>query len=329
MPRRIRLLRKIDERAPVDRLCGDEDIQRLDRNVQQFAVIDLVALGKAFHQHVAATRHRYLVAGKQSGFGGDRDDLAIAHYALDEDALAVGKRLGLGNRLVGGEAFFLDAVAAQFVLAPCRSQSAGLGSACRHLLFIAGALGGNVDPEDLRAKERQYPAGSDRAEKIGDRIGDRYEVQLRLGFLGRHSRCVDRIGGEADRGGNGLRTRQKPGGKSRPVARHDRGDVDPQQAEHGHHHREQGLRQAVRRDAAHELGPDAEADGKQEHDEEDRLHLTGNLDSDLADDDARQKRAGHRAKAEAAKSFALRSSSRSPSVMKIASCGLARRVSTI
>ena len=48
---------------------------------------------------------------------------------------------------------------------------------------------------------------------------------------------------------------------------------------------------------------DAKAHGKQEHDEEDRLHLRGNLDTHLADEDASQQRAGHGAEAETAEAY--------------------------
>jgi hypothetical protein len=53
-------------------------------------------------------------------------------------------------------------------------------------------------------------------------------------------------------------------------------------------------------DAAHELRANAVSDGKQEHQEEDRLHLARDGNVHLADEHAGQQRARHRAKAEAA-----------------------------
>ena len=62
--------------------------------------------------------------------------------------------------------------------------------------------------------------------------------------------------------------------------------------------REDRLRQAILGDAAHELRPDAVADGEQEHEERKRLEGLRDGDPDLPDQDAGQQGGGDRPQAD-------------------------------
>ena len=62
------------------------------------------------------------------------------------------------------------------------------GRADRHLALVAGAFGRDVDAKQLRPEEDEDPAGADRAEEVGDGIGDRDQVKLGLRLFGGHAR---------------------------------------------------------------------------------------------------------------------------------------------
>ena len=61
-----------------------------------------------------------------------------------------------------------------------------------------------------RAEQGDDHRGSDRAEDVGDGIGDRHAVEQVLGFLGRQAEAVDRVGAEAHRRRDRLRARVEP-----------------------------------------------------------------------------------------------------------------------
>ena len=121
-----------------------------------------------------------------------------------------------------------------------------------------------------------------------------------LDLVWRQAKPVERVGGETHRRRDRLRTRQKACAESsvipRDLARH----IDREQAEHRYDHGEDRLRQPVGGDTANELRSHAVTDGEQEHDEEDRLDVRRYDDAQLADQDRGEKRAGNRAKTEAA-----------------------------
>src|SRR5207248_11606659 len=66
------------------------------------------------------------------------------------------------------------------------------------------------------------------------------------------------------------------------------------QAEHALHYREDRLRQAAARNPAHELRPDAVADGEQEHEERKRLERLVDRDADLPNHNGGDKGGGDR-----------------------------------
>ena len=87
-PRRSGVGRRFGQRAPVEVLVREHHVHRFDGNVQEVLVVDLDALAKHVHQHLAPAGDGDDVAGLQHGIGRDLDDCAAAAEALDEDPLA-------------------------------------------------------------------------------------------------------------------------------------------------------------------------------------------------------------------------------------------------
>ena len=114
--------------------------------------------------------------------------VAVAAHALDEQALVAAEPFGRGDGHADDLAALADRVGAQLAGAPGADERWPPWCAARHLALVAGAFVGDVDPEQLRAEEGEDPAGADGAEEIGDGVGDRDQVELGLGLLGRAGR---------------------------------------------------------------------------------------------------------------------------------------------
>ena len=214
----VGLLRGLDQGAVVQLLAGEEHVDRLDRDVEELGVVDLDAFAEHADEDLAATGDRHDVAGLQHRLGGEGHHLAAAAHAFDEQALVAAEPFGGRDGQAGDLALVADGVGAQLAGA-AGADEGGLRRAARHLALVAGALGGDVDAEQLRAEEGEDPAGADGAEEVGDGVGDRDQVELGLGLLGREAGLVDRVGGEADRRRDGLRAgheaRRRGRGRSR------------------------------------------------------------------------------------------------------------------
>ena len=187
---------------------------------------------------------------------------------------------------------------AQLELVPGRAGTAGFLLAAV-LLLIPLARRLKIDAKERRAEQRQNNGGSDGSENVGDGVGDRHRIQYFLGFLGRQAEAVDRIGRQAHRRRDRLRSGIEPRSRADVVARQLRAEIGGSEAEEADHHGKQRLRKSVLRDAAHELRSNAVADGEQEHQEEDRLERTADRDPKLADDHRRDQRRGDRSKTKA------------------------------
>ena len=224
--------------------------------------------------------------------------MSAAADALDEDALARNERLRFLSRLADDNPVLADLERAQFVSVPGRAGAAGLFRSAM-LRLVALALRLEIDAQEGRAEERQNDRRADRAEDVGHGIGDRHGVEQSLGLLGRQSETVDRVGGETHGRRDRLRTGVQARRRTDIVAGDQGSDVGGKQAEHADDRGEQRLRNAVLRDAAHELRTHPVTDGEQEHEEERRLERRRNRNSELPDDHRGDERRGHRAKAEA------------------------------
>ena len=118
-------------------------------------------------------------------------------------------------------------------------------------------------------------------------------------MVGGQARSIDGVRRQPHRRGDGLRTRVEARRIAEIVAGHFRDHDGGNQAEHALDHREERLRHAVLGDAAHELRPDAVADGEQEHEERKRLERLVDRDADLPNHHAGDQGGGHRSQADA------------------------------
>ena len=181
------------------------------------------------------------------------------------------QRLGFLRRLADNRPVVADAERAQLELMPGGTGTADLLLAavlllvtlCRPLRDRCRAAAGPMQRDDDR--------GADRAEDIGDGVGDRHRIEELLGLFRRKAEAVDRVGRKTHRRRNRLRTRIEPRGGTDVVAGQFGGEIGADQTEHADHRGIDRLRKSVRRDAAHELRSDRVADGEQEHQEEERL----------------------------------------------------------
>ena len=282
------------QRFSVDVLVGHIDVDAFDRHGQQFPIVDFLgARTEKTDQHFAAAGHGHDVPGVDHGVCRGIQDLPVLPNTLDEHTLVRNQRLGFLCRLADNRSTFLDAKCAKFELVPGRAGTAGFLLAAV-LLLIPFARGLEIDAEERRAKQRQNDGGSDRSENIRDGVGHRHRIQCFLGFLGRQAKAVDGIGRQAHRRGDRLRSGIEPRGRADAITRELGADIGRSQTEKADHDGKQRLRNAVLRDAAHELRSDAVADGEQEHQEKHRLERTADRDPELSDDDRRNQRRGHR-----------------------------------
>ena len=147
-----------------------------------------------------------------------------------------------------------------------------------------------VDAKERRADYRDDDGRADRAENVGDGIGDRHDVQHRLDLVGGQTEAVDRVSAKAHGCGKCLRACIESDGGAKIVAEEFRNPHAHKQAEHALNRREDRLRNAVLRDAAHELRADAVTDGEEEHQEGEGLERSGDRNADLTDDHRRDQR---------------------------------------
>ena len=266
---RRRALRQLGQRLAVHLLAGHVDVDAFGGHRQQLAIVDLFGAGAdQVDQHVAPAGDRHDVARLDHGIGGRLDDL-VRHgeYA--------------GRTPAAREAAPRLRCAVLPTTCPSsRTRNARNSNWCQAvpgppdlllapvLLLVALARGLEIDAEQRRAEQRNDDGRSDRAEDVGHRIGDRHGVQQLLGLLGRQAETVDRVGRKTHRCRDGLRAGIKSRGGA-DVVTGDLGDDDRgDQTEHADHRGKHRLRNAILRDAAHELRSDPVADGEQEHQEE-------------------------------------------------------------
>src|SRR6202035_2799087 len=117
-------------------------------------------------------------------------------------------------------------------------------------------------------------------------------IQCLLGFLGRHTNAVDRVGGQAYRGRDRLRPGIEPRGRADAVTPQLRTKIGCSQTEEAHHDGKQCLWNPVLCDAAHKLWSNAITNGEQEHQEKGGLERTTYLDLKLSDDHRRNQGRG-------------------------------------
>jgi hypothetical protein len=166
------------------------------------------------------------------------------------------------------------------------------------LLFVSRAGGFEVDAEERRAEERDNDGRPDGPEDIRDGIRDRHGIEYGLGLIGRQVQAGDRVGREPHRRRDRLRPGVEPRCRAHVVACELGAEIRRQETEHADDGREQGLRHAVLRDAAHELRADAVADREQEHQEEEGLERARDVDPELPDNDGGDERCRHGAEPE-------------------------------
>src|SRR5215475_4083099 len=103
-------------------------------------------------------------------------DLPIPANTLYKYALVWNQRFGFLWRLADHRSAFLDAEGAQLKSVPSRTGAAEFLLA-PVLLFVAFACCRQINPQERRSYQRQNDRGSDRAENVRDRIGDRHPIQ--------------------------------------------------------------------------------------------------------------------------------------------------------
>ena len=143
--------------------------------------------------------------------------LPLTANTLDEHPVLGKQRFGFLHRLAHNQAPVLDAECAQLELVPGRAGTARFLLAPM-LFLVALARRLEIDAEQGRAEQRENECGSDRAENVGDGVGDRHRVQELLGFLRRQAEAVDRVGRKAHRCRDRLRTGIKPRGGADVIA---------------------------------------------------------------------------------------------------------------
>ena len=270
-PRAPGSARQLGQRLSVDLLAGHVDIDAFYRHRQQLAVVNFLGRGTdQVHQHVAPAGHGHDVPSLDHGIGGRIDDLFATSDTLDEHPLLGKQRLGFLHRLAHDPSSLPDAERAQLELVPGCAGTAQLLLAAV-LLLVALARGLEIDAEQGRAEQGKNNRGPDRAEDVGDGIGDRHRVQELLGLFGRQTEAVDRIGRQAHRRRDRLRTCIEPGGGADVIAGYPGADIGGAQTEQADHRGKQRLRNTVLRDAAYELRSHPVADREQEHQEKGRL----------------------------------------------------------
>ena len=201
--------------------------------------------------------------------------------------------LGLLHRLADDLAADLHAIRAQLELVPGRAGAAGLLlAAVLLLILLAGGL--EVDAKQRRPNQRQNDRGADGSENVADGVGHRHRVQQLLGFLRRQTEAIDRVGRQAHRRRDRLRSGIEPRRRADVIARELCAEIGGAQTEEAYDDGKQRLWKPVLRDAAHELRSDAVTDREQEHQEEERLERTADRDPKLSDDHRRDQGRGHR-----------------------------------
>ena len=261
---------------------GDQDIDRLDGNVEQRLVLDLLGLAEQVDDELAGAGDRDDIAGLQHEVGIGVGNLLAAADTLDQQAAVGHAGFGLRDGPADIGRIRPDDVGAHFPVAPRRQHVLAAGAAA-HLGFILGASLRQIDAEQPRPELGQDDRRADGAEDIGDGVTDRNLVGETLGLIGRQAEPHDLVGGNSDRSRDGLRA----GIQSRRVAEIEAGELRAQvrndQAERQHDQGKADLLRPFARQALEELRPDAVADRKQEQQKEDRLHVRRDGDGQLAD----------------------------------------------
>ena len=262
-------LGQLGERLAVDLLAGHVDVDALDRHVQQLGVVDL--LGAPRRSPSRAPRARRPPRPR-------RPRAARCRRSRPRSCRR-GARAGR-RRARRAPAPRPRRPAGRRPCRPARTRKARTSQRCQAepappISLRRRRRASPRSPctaatrsmrEQLRAEHGDHDRRADGAEHVGHRVRDRHRVEHGLGLRRRGMpEPVDGVGREAHRGGDRLRARVEARRVAEVVA-DELGDHDgDHQAEHALDHREERLRQAVLGDAAHELRPDAVADGEQEH----------------------------------------------------------------
>ncbi|MDT4873810.1 hypothetical protein FQZ97_1090740 [compost metagenome] len=93
------------------------------------------------------------------------------------------------------------------------------------LRLVAFAFRFQVDTHERRTDQGQHDGRSDRAENIGDRIGDRHRIQQPLGLFRCQTETIDRVRSQSHRRGNGLGSGIEPERRADIVAGYLGGDI--------------------------------------------------------------------------------------------------------
>ena len=187
----------MSQRFSVDVLVRHINIDTFDWHRQQFSIINFIGTAtKETYQHFAAPCHRHDVSGVDHSVCHSVQEFPVPPNSLHEHTLVRNQRLRFLARLADDRPAFLHAKRAQLKLVPGRTGAAGFLLAPMYLLIpLARCL--KVDAKERRTNQRQNNGGSDGSENVGDGVGHRHRIQCFLGFLGRQTEAVDRIGRQA------------------------------------------------------------------------------------------------------------------------------------
>ena len=291
---------ELGEGAAVDGRLGDDDIERLGRNIEERPVVhlhesqpDLVHLRD---QLLPSARDGEDVADLHGGRVIRLQDLVAAPHPLDEQARVGRGLLELPDPAPDERRSGLHGVGAILDVPPCgrdRHEPAA------HLLLVPPAFLLEVDAHDAGPDLRQEPGGADDADQIRHGEGDRNAVDERGRVGGWQSQASDGVAGGADGRGLGERAGDDAGGGPGVIAEEPADHIGDEEARGRDDRRQDRLLQAVAPQPAEELRAGPEPDREQEQQEEALLDLARHLDAELADQHAGQQGPGDRAEREA------------------------------
>ena len=184
--------RELSERAAVDLIVGDDDVERLGRDLEKLPVIDFedaeLLLLHAFDEHFPPPRDRQRVARLQ-----DVDVIGLenpigASDPLDEQTGVACQCFELAQAASDEWRSRLHGIRAVLDVPPCQGRRR---RAPAHLLFVPPAFLLEVDAHDPRRELRQEPGGPDDANQIRDGKGDGDAVVIAIASAsGRPSRAM-------------------------------------------------------------------------------------------------------------------------------------------